>query len=75
MKKIIKDKYSIINNETGEIVNIDDILNKKNKHVTKQFVEHMIDNASNSDEIDLDVLYSYLRSNGELNEYHQIKLK
>lgn len=29
MKKIIKDKYSIINNETGEIVNIDDILNKK----------------------------------------------
>lgn len=75
MKKNIKDKYSIINNETGEIVNIDDILNKKSKHVTKQFVEHMIDNASNSDEIDLDVLYSYLRSNGELNEYHQIKLK
>lgn len=75
MKKIIKDKYSIINNETGEIVNIDDILNKKSKHVKKQFVEHMIDNASNSDEIDLDVLYSYLRSNGELNEYHQIKLK
>ena len=35
MKKIIKDKYSIINNETGEIVNIDDILSKKKQACNK----------------------------------------
>lgn len=75
MKKEIKDKYILIDNETGECFSVDEVVYKKSKHITKQLIEHMIDNAENIMDIDINLLYSYLRSKGEINQYHQVKLK
>lgn len=75
MQKIVENKYTLINTETGECYPIDDVVYKKHKAVPQSVIEKMIDDANSIKELDIDILYSYLRRNGELNAYHQIKLK
>jgi hypothetical protein len=71
----MKKDYTIINEETGEILELDIIKDKQSKSkITKAMVDNMLENASCLEEIDVDLLYRWLIITKEMNRYNQIHI-
>ncbi len=68
-------KYTIINNETGECLDLNNQVDvSRNTKVTKFMLDKMLKNAKNLDEVDISMYYCWLKSRNLLNKYNQIKL-
>lgn len=69
------DKYTLINNETGEVVELNNFIKEKKKaKITKQLVDAMLKQANNLDDIDVDLLARWVRITQQINNYGQVKL-
>lgn len=67
--------WTLINDETGEIINAGS-LNKKEKRniITKSIVDYMLNNSKKLEDIDIELLYKWLKITKEINEFGQIKI-
>jgi len=72
-------RYTIYDNNTGEVLNINQDFNssdKKNdkKKITKIMVDSMLSSAENLEDVDMKMLYLWLKSSNAFNKYNQVKL-
>lgn len=68
-------KYTVINNDTGEILDIEYKPNlRENAKVTKLMVDNMLSNANTLEDVDMDLLYTWCKITKALNKYNQVKL-
>lgn len=71
----MKKEYTIINEETGEILELGVIKDKKTKaKITKAMVDNMLGNATCLEDIDVDLLYQWLIITKEMNKYNQVRI-
>lgn len=65
-------QYTLINEETGELINITEKLDfAYNSNLSKQVINQMLKDNS----IDKSILFYWLKRTGELNLYNQVKIK
>ncbi len=68
-------KFTIINEETGEIVELKDIIScQNNVKITKRMVDIMLSQSKNLEDIDKEMLYSWCKVTKQINNYGQVKL-
>lgn len=67
-------KYILVNNETGEIVDINNLTIKSKEKITKQIVDAMLKKANNLEEIDIKLLAKWIKMTKQINDYGQIKM-
>lgn len=71
----VTDRYELINSETGELVDIKNMLKNKSKSkVNKTIIDAMLEQADTIGDIDKDLLYMWLKITKEVNAYGQFKL-
>lgn len=74
MKKI-NEKFTIINEETGEIYDFENtILLKEKPRITKYIIDKMLETANNPNDIDSGLLYLWLKITKQVNEYGQFQV-
>lgn len=68
-------KYTVIDNQTGEFLEISDKAQIKNNFkVTKKLVDKMLSEAKTIEDVDMDMLYTWLKVTKAFNKYNQVKL-
>lgn len=67
-------KYIILNEKTGELINFESLSSKEKISITKKMVDDMLKNSKNIEDIDMTLLYSWLKVTKLVNEVGQIKL-
>lgn len=71
----VTDRYELINFETGELVDIKNMLKNKGKSkVNRTIIDAMLEQADTIGDIDKDLLYMWLKITKEVNAYGQFKL-
>lgn len=70
-----KNNYTVINSETGEFIDIADkaIMKSKGK-ISKYIVDDMLKKAEKLEDIDMDLLYTWLKITHAFNKFNQVKL-
>lgn len=71
----MKKTYTIINEDTGEMFELNDIKDKRGKlKITKIMVDNMLKNAKTLEDIDIELLYVWLKITKILNTYNQVQI-
>lgn len=74
MKETNERIFSLINEETGEILHIAEEMKTMGVDVSKFIVDKMLSEAKSLADIDMKVFYSYLRKSNRINQYQQVAL-
>lgn len=70
-----KIQWVLVNEETGEIINTGSLdKNNRKNIITKSIVDYMLNNSKKLEDIDIELLYRWLKITKEINEYGQIKI-
>lgn len=72
-------KYTLIDNETGEFLDINKDFVESEKQdckqkITKLMVDKMLANTKSLEDVDMNMLYSWLKMSNAFNRYNQIRL-
>ena len=73
MKKV---KYTLINEDTGEMIDFTDIKRdmSNGQKITKMVIDNMLNNAKNLEDIDIKLLFQWMKIKGLVNQYSQLKV-
>ena len=67
-------KYIIANEETGELIEFETLTSKEKVKLSKKLVDNMLLKSKTIEDIDISLLYSWLKTTKFINEFGQIKL-
>lgn len=70
-----KKSYIVMDEETGEVIDLKTLELKTQKKIMKKMVDHMLTNAKSSEDVDMKLLYSWCKLTGNINDWGQIKLQ
>ena len=70
-----KENWVLMNEDTGEVIDLNGLELKSKKKVMKSMVDYMLKNASSKDDVDMKLLYTWCKLTGNINDWGQIKLK
>lgn len=70
-----KENWVLINEDTGEVIDLNCLELKSKKKVMKSMVDYMLKNAKSKEDVDMKLLYTWCKLTGNINDWGQIKLK